>query len=166
MCKKIFSLIIFFIIISTHYGSVLAKEIKIPAGTPIMIYSEKEIDADDVKMNENISFVVQNPVYVNDKIVIKADTEVVGQVIKRKNNSILGISGEIQVGNFKIKHSNQVINLRGTIINKGDNRAWVNLGWIFWITLPMVFIKGNDGKIPAGTYQMLYTIGDNFVNIN
>ena len=44
-----------------------------------------------------------------------------GQVVKLKNNSILGIPGEIQIGNFRISDSNQIINLRGNITNKGTN---------------------------------------------
>ena len=108
-----------------------------------------------MQVDENINFIVQDPVYINNKLVIKSGTLVVGQVVKLKNNSILGIPGEIQIGNFRISDSNQIINLRGNITNKGTNRAWVNVGWFFWVALPLLFVKGNDGKISAGTYQIL-----------
>lgn len=145
---------------------VFAQAIKIPAGTPISIYVNEEIDADDVQLDQNINFLVQDPVYINNKLVIKSGTLVIGQVVKLKNNSILGIPGEIQIGNFRISNNNQIINLRGNITNKGTNRSWVNVGWFFWVALPLLFVKGNDGKISAGTYQILYTIGDNYINNN
>ena len=56
--------------------------------------------------------------------------------------------------------------LRANISNKGTNRAWVNVGWFFWVAFPLLFVKGNDGKISAGTYQILYTVGDNFINLD
>lgn len=166
MSKKMLSLFLSFVLIALQVSPVLAESIKIPAGTPITIYVNEEIDADDVQVDENISFSVQDPVYINNKLVIKSGTLVVGQVTKLKNNSILGIPGEIQIGNFRISDSNQIINLRGNITNKGTNRAWVNVGWFFWVALPLLFVKGNDGKISAGTYQILYTVGDNFINSN
>lgn len=164
MLKKILSTLFCLILLISQNLAVVAQTYKIPAGTPITVYAAEEIDADDVQLDQNIDFIVQDPVYINNKLVIKSGTSVIGQVVKLKNNSILGISGEIQIGNFRLANSNQVINLRGNITNKGTNRTWVNVGWFFGIALPLLFVKGNDGKIPAGTYQILYTIGDNFIN--
>ena len=42
----------------------------IPAGTAITITNEKEISADDVRLNQNIDFIVQTPVIVNNVNVI------------------------------------------------------------------------------------------------
>ena len=165
MFKKILSVFLC-LLITAMQNLVFAQSIKIPAGTPITVYVDKEIDADEVQAEQNIDFVVQDPVYINNKLVIKSGTTIIGQVTKLKNNSILGIPGEIEVSNFRLKDSNQIINLRGNIVNKGTNRTWVNVGWFFWIALPLLFVKGNDGKIPVGTYQVLYTIGDNYITPN
>ena len=154
MIKKMLSSLLCFLLLGLQNLPVLAAAIKLPAGTPITVYVNEEIDADDVQVDENINFIVQDPVYINNKLVIKSGTLVVGQVVKLKNNSILGIPGEIQIGNFRISDSNQIINLRGNITNKGTNRAWVNVGWFFWVALPLLFVKGNDGKISAGTYPL------------
>ena len=110
----------------------------------------------NIFINYTYFLLKKSPKYINNKLVIKSGTLVVGQVVKLKNNSILGIPGEIQIGNFRISDSNQIINLRGNITNKGTNRAWVNVGWFFWVALPLLFVKGNDGKISAGTY---HTVG-------
>lgn len=164
MLKKILSILFCLVLFVSQNLTAVAQTYQIPAGTPITVYVAEEIDADDVQLDQNIDFIVQDPVYINNKLVIKSGTSVIGQVIKLKNNSILGIPGEIQIGNFRITDSNQIINLRGNITNKGTNRAWVNVAWFFWLALPLLFVKGNDGKISAGTYQILYTIGDNYIN--
>ena len=84
-------------------------------------------------------------------------TEVIAQVVKKKNNFILGIPGEIQVNNFQILTSdNEIIRLRGSIIDKGDSKYWAHVGWFF--LLPLLFVKGNDGKIPVNTSHTLYTM--------
>ena len=163
MLKRILAIILFFILINFQIAPILASTIKVPDGTPITICTDEEIDADDVQLSQQVDFFVQQPVYINGQLVVKTGTLVTGQVSKLKNNSIFGISGEIQINNFQLKHSNSVIYLRGNIQNKGQNRAWVNAGWLFFVTLPLIFVKGNDGKIPTGTYQTLYTVGDNYI---
>ncbi len=164
MNRKIISSIICIALLISHCSVVNAKEIFIPPGTAVVVYTENEIDADDVKVGQNLDFIVQESVIIDDRTVIPSGTHVTAQVTKRKNNFILGIAGELQVGNFKIKAaSDNMINLRGLIIDKGTNRAWCNIGWFF--LFPLIFIKGNDGKIPAGTYQIVYTIGSNKIKV-
>ena len=133
-----------------------ASEIKIPAGTAVTVSVEREIDADDVQEGQNIDFIVLDPVTIDGTPVIKSGTPVIAQVINKKNNFIFGIPGELEVGNFKLfNQNNGIINLRGSILDKGTHRAWANIGWI--LVWPLLFIKGNDGKIPAGTFKILYT---------
>ena len=165
MRKMICILLICFVLLIQNLP-IYAQSLKINAGTPITIICEEEIDADNVQLNQNIDFVVQEPVYINNKVAIKAGTTIIGQVTKLKNNSILGIPGEIQIGNFQLLNSNNVIHLRGTLINKGVNRTWVNVGWFLWVAFPVLFIKGGDGKIAAGTFQVLYTVGENYINVD
>ena len=142
-----------------------ASEIKIPAGTAVTVSVEREIDADDVQEGQNIDFIVLDPVTIDGTPVIKSGTPVIAQVINKKNNFIFGIPGELEVGNFKLfNQNNGIINLRGSILDKGTHRAWANIGWI--LVWPLLFIKGNDGKIPAGTFKILYTIGDSYFKVN
>lgn len=164
MKKKLISIILCLVIMFSNAGTILAKDVFIPPGTAVVVYTENEIDADDVSAGQNLDFIVQESVIIDDITVIPSGTHVNAQVTKRKNNFILGIAGELQVGNFKIKAaSDNIINLRGVIIDKGANRAWCNIGWFF--LFPLIFIKGNDGKIPAGTYQIVYTIGSNEIRV-
>lgn len=127
----------------------------IPQGTLVVVQPLKTIDADDVKVGENVKFRIVNPVKVNGEVVFPHGTEVDAKIIKRKNNGILGIPGEIVIGEFKIiTQNNEIIHLSGIVSDSGDNRYWANVGWIFvW---PLLFVKGNDGKVFSHTTHMLY----------
>lgn len=136
-----------------------ALALTIPAGTLVVVQPNKTIDADDVKTGDNVKFVVSKQVKVNGKVVIKMGTEIDAKVVNRKNNGILGIPGEIEIGEFKlITADNDILLLNGGISDKGDGRYWANVGWFFMF--PLLFIKGDDGKIKKHSTHMLYTAED------
>lgn len=131
--------------------------LSIPSGTPVVVKSQNLIDADEVKEGDNVKFTVIQPVKVNDEIIINTGTEVTAKIIKRKNNGILGIPGNIEIGEFNIlTPENEIIRLTGTVTDAGEGRYWANVGWIF--VFPLLFIKGNDAKIPVNRTYILYTI--------
>lgn len=130
---------------------------QMPAGTPVQVVFDKEIDCDDVKAGEAVSARVLTPVKHNGHIVIPAGTEVKGAVVKRKNNSIAGVSGAIEVGKFKVTMPDGgIVPLSGSVQRKGDNRTAGSLIGAYFILLP-IFIKGEDGKIEANAETTLYT---------
>ncbi|MCM1009930.1 MAG: hypothetical protein NC390_03490 [Fusobacterium sp.] len=135
----------------------------IPQGTAVIVQPQREIDADDVKIGNTVKFSVVQPVKVNKQVIIKSGTEVTAQIIRKKNNFILGIPGELELGNFQIYNSDSnIINLRGNIIDKGEGKYWAHIGWFF--LFPILFVKGNDAKIPVNIQHTLYTLED--VNID
>ena len=139
----------------------LATTTIIPAGTAISIYSESAIEADDIEVGQNVDFTVQTPVVINGKKVIKHGDRIIGQVVKKKNNSIFGIPGALYVSNFKyIDKEGNTYPLRGIAINKGENKYWCHISWLFCLGIVSFFVKGEDGVIPAGFNQTLYTIND------
>ncbi len=132
--------------------------IKVPIGTAVEVTTTTEIDADDIKELEPVNFIVKSPVVIEGYEVIKAGNEIRGQVINKRNNFIFGISGEIKISNFQLRGKDNVdIKLRGEISDIGKHRAWVNFGWIALVTMPVLFIKGNDGKIQPNRTFTLYT---------
>ncbi len=131
--------------------------LNMPSGTPVVVKSQNLIDADEVKEGDNVKFTVIQPVKVNNEIVINTGTEVIAKIIKRKNNGILGIPGNIEIGEFNIlTPENEIIRLTGIVTDAGEGRYWANVGWIF--VFPLLFIKGNDAKIPVNRTFILYTI--------
>lgn len=163
MLKKFFVFFFVNLFILTMPTVTWANEV-IPAGTAITITNEKEISADDVRLNQNIDFIVQTPVIVNNVNVIKPGALVSAQVLQKKNNFIFGVPGKIQIGNFKLKTQNgNIIPLRGEITNKGEAKYWCHISWIFCLGIVSFFVKGEDGIIPGGTSITVYT--QNEVNL-
>lgn len=152
--KKILSVIFTVLLLQIQAFAVV-----IPDSTPVIVQPMKMIDADNYKLGDQVKFAVLQPVKIDGKVVIKSGTEVLAQTIKKKNNFILGIPGEIEVGNFHIvTPSNEIIRLRGSISDKGNGKYWAHIGWFF--LFPLLLVKGNDGKIPANSTLILYTIED------
>ena len=152
--KKIIALFLICIMsqIATFAGTLYS-------GSLVTVQPTKKLDADKLKEGELVDFFVTIPVRVDDKIVIKAGTPVTAQVTRKKNNFILGVPGALELSNFKIARDNgDIISLRGTVADEGENRYWVHIGWFF--LFPVLFIKGDDGKIEMNTNHMLYTLED------
>lgn len=158
--EKIFAVLLFVILLFNN----VVFAIEIPAGTPLIVTADKEIDADEVKLNQSVFFTTLEPIKVNGKTAIKSGAKVTGQVVKLKNNALIGLPGEIQVANLKLRTpQGDYININGIVSDKGNGRYWANAGWLF--LFPLLFIKGDDGKIQAGTQHTLRTLEDYSVNL-
>ncbi len=129
--------------------------IEVPHGKAVQVQSSQKVDADIHKEGSTVKFQIAHPVIINNKVVFTRGTEVIGTVVHRKNNGIIGIPGSIEVGNFYINNNNgEQTYLTGTIKNEGDNRYWANIGWFF--LFPILFIKGDDGFIKTNNIYTLY----------
>ena len=131
----------------------------LPSGSVVHVKPTKTIDADKVKEGDQVEFQVILPVKANGVVLVKPGTIVTGEIIHKKNNFILGVPGNIEVGNFRIYIDDKdPITLRGTVLDEGDNRYWVHIGWFF--LFPVLFVKGDDGKINMNSNHVLYTVDD------
>lgn len=145
------------LVLSLSFLSLQASAIILPEGKAISIKPIEELDADNLKQGETVTFEVANPVKVNGNVVVKQGTEVTAQVARLKNNFILGIPGELELTNFQlITGNNDTIPLRGKVSDKGEGRYWAHIGWFF--LFPLLFVKGGDGKIPATVQYTMYTM--------
>lgn len=130
----------------------------LPPGTPVQVAIDKEVDADEVKVGEMIEGHLVMPVKHEGVIVFPAGTPVKGSVTRRKNNSIAGVSGSIELGNFKIMTpEGGVLPLTGTFQRKGNSRVAGSLVGAYFIGLP-IFVKGQDGKVESGAESTMYTV--------
>ena len=140
--------------IVSHVSAVTPAE-----GTAYCISAQKEIDADEVKEGGTVIYVLQ-PVKVNGHVgsVIKSSTGSTAQVVKRKTTCYFRYSVR-NTGKIISKFLHPIMkssDFAGSIIDKGDSKYWAHVGWFF--LLPLLFVKGNDGKIPVNTSHTLYTM--------
>ena len=152
--KKIIALLLVCLFMHTQAMAAI-----LPAGSVVHVKPTKTIDADKVKEGEQVEFQVVLPVKANGTVLIKPGTIVTGQVTQKKNNFILGVPGNIEIGNFRIYLDDKdPITLRGYVSDEGENRYWVHIGWFF--LFPVLFVKGDDGKINMNSNHVLYTVDD------
>jgi hypothetical protein len=129
----------------------------LPTGTPIQIALDKEVDHDEVKVGEVVPAHVIAVVKQDGKVVFHVGTPVKGTVTRRKNNSICGVPGSIELGNFKISGvDGQIVPLTGNYQRKGDSHIIGSLVGAYFILFPL-FIKGQDGIIESGAEATMYT---------
>lgn len=154
MNKVIASLALLLLVTGNTWADIL------PAGTPIQVAIDNEVDADDVKEGETVKGHIVVPVKRNGVVVLPAGTPVHGKVVKKKNNSIAGISGKIELGNFKaMTVDGGALPLSGSYQRKGNSRVAGSLIGAYFIGLP-IFIKGQDGKVEAGAESVMYTVSE------
>ena len=131
----------------------------LPSETDITIRPKQEINADYIKEGDTVIFETVENVLNDDKIVISKGTSVFGKVKKKRNNFIFGTPGYITLGDFEMRaNDGSKVTLSGTISNMGTARYWTVLPGV--LVIPLLFIKGNDGKISGNTIYTLYTVGD------
>ena len=82
--KKIITLLLVFLLLQMH-----AFALNVPSGTLVVVQPQKIIDADDLKIGDDVKFAVVQPVKVNNKTVLPIGTEVLAKVTKKKNNCVL-----------------------------------------------------------------------------
>jgi len=153
--KKLFAILLL-MLLPLQAGAVV-----LPQGSAVVVQAQKLIDADEVKIGDNVNFTVSQPVKAHGKVVLPIGTEVTGKIIHKKNNGILGIPGKLEISEFQIvTPDNKTILLSGNVCDEGNNRYWANAGWLFIITLPLIFVKGNDAKIQQSNYYILHVVED------
>lgn len=130
----------------------------LPAGTPVQVAIEGPIDADKVKIGQTVSAHVVIPVKYQDRIVFPVGTLVKGEVTHRKNNSIAGVPGAIELGNFKITAPDGgIVPLSGTIQRQGDSRTAISLATGYFLIFP-ILMKGQDGIVENGAETTMFTL--------
>lgn len=134
-----------------------SEAIILPAGTPVQVTIDKMIDADEVKVGEVIPAHISAPIKHNGKVIFPMGTPIKGTVVRKRNNSIAGIPGSIELGGFKIiTPDGGVLPLTGNLQRKGNNRVAGSLIGAYFVLLP-IFVKGQDGKIESGAESTMYT---------
>lgn len=137
-----------------------AGKVTLRAGTPIMVQLSQEISSKDVSAGQSISARVMTDVKVDGKIVITAGSPARGQVVSVTKPKGVGRPGSIgiMINSVQAIDGTQVQLSSINLSREGDDKK--GLAWGLGIGLclltgigfiVMFFIKGDDGKIAAGS---------------
>jgi len=127
-----------------------ASEVTIKAGTPIPVRLQEAVSSETATAGQTVRFVVTRDVSVDDIVVIKAGSEVVGDVTYSQKTGSLGKEGKVfLVVRYATAVDNTRVPLRANLSQAGDEKVALS-----WMVCP--FIKGTSSMIPAGTETKAY----------
>lgn len=136
-----------------------AAEVMVKAGTPIPVRLEDAISSETATAGQSVRFTVTRDVAVDDKVVVSAGSEVVGEVTFSQKTGSLGKEGKVfLVVRYATAVDNTRLPLRANLSQEGDEKVALS-----WMVCP--FIKGTSSMIPAGTETKAYVDYDTKVKV-
>ena len=137
----------------------LAKEILIKSGTPVQVRLEQSVSSQTATSGQSLNFTVIRDVEVDNIVVIKAGSKVVGEVTFAQKTGSLGKEGKLYV---VVRHARAVdgtkIPLRANLSKEGDERVALS-----WMVCP--FIKGTESRMDQGMEAKAYVDFDTRITI-
>lgn len=136
-----------------------ASEVTIKAGTPIPVRLQEAVSSETATAGQTVRFLVTRDVSVDDIVVIKAGSEVVGDVTYSQKTGSLGKEGKVfLVVRYATAVDDTRVPLRANLSQTGDEKVALS-----WMVCP--FITGTSSMIPAGTETKAYVDYDTKIKI-
>lgn len=137
-----------------------AAEVTIKAGTPIPVRLLDDLSSETATAGQLIRFETTKNIIVDGNIVIKAGSEVIGEVTYAQKTGSLGKEGKLNlVVRYAMAVDNTRVPLRAQLSQIGDEKVALS-----WLVCP--FIKGTSSRIPAATETKAYVDYDTVVTID
>lgn len=137
-----------------------AEEITIKSGTPVPVRLLTSVSSETSAGGQMLQFEVTRDVMVNNKLAIKAGSEVVGEVTHAQKTGSLGKEGRLGI---MVRYATAVdgtrVPLRAMIDQTGNESVALS-----WMVCP--FIKGDAVHVNAGTETKAYVDYDTKINAN
>lgn len=157
---KIILPLLFACIVIFGVSLVFAGEITIKAGTPIPVKLLDDLSSETATAGQSVRFEVTRNIIVDNKVVIKAGSEVVGEVTYAQKTGSLGKEGNLYlVVRYATAVDGTRVPLRANLSATGDEQVAIS-----WLVCP--FIKGTASRIPAATETKAYVDYDTVIKIN
>lgn len=143
------------------------------AGTPVALEVVDTITSDKVAIGDIVKLRVIRSVKVDDVEVIKAGAEAHGKVSDVKKTGSWGKKGELSIAVSSVRAvDDQDVYLSGSQTREGESKGGSAVGTSVVggiLCLPFAasgfFIKGEEGRIPAGYEVKAYTEQDMKINV-
>lgn len=136
-----------------------AAEVIVKAGTPIPVRLEQTISSEAATAGQTVSFTVTRDVTVDDAVVIKAGSEVIGEISYAQKTGSLGKEGKVHlVIRYATAVDNTRVPLRASLSQEGSEQVALS-----WLVCP--FITGTSSMIPSGTETKAYVDYDTKIRI-
>lgn len=153
------STVLAFALVSLCPPHLEAADVKVPAGTPVMLRTAQAISPQNVKAGDPVSFTVADDVVVDGKVVIKAGSQAKGEVVKAEKRGILGKPDRVSVQITSVTAvDGKTLPVSAAKAAEGEDKMVLGI-ILTLICLPLLFIKGGEAEIGAGTTVQAMTTG-------
>jgi hypothetical protein len=137
-----------------------AREVIIKAGTPIPVRLNETVTSEESTAGQTVRFTVTRDVLVDDVVVIKAGSEVVGEVTFSEKKGSFGKEGKLfLVLRYAEAVDNTRVPLRAKLSETGQEKVALS-----WLVCPC--IKGTGVEVQAGTETKAYVDYATKVNVD
>lgn len=133
-----------------------AQSAILPEGLAIQLQTRQDISSKSARVGDEVELTVAKAVTIGGVTLIAAGSPAVGEVVRVRDNGLLGRSGKLDIRVSKIRAGRMDVPVRGQRNAKGKSGTLgaVGAGILF---LPLaVIIRGKDVKLPAGTTFEVY----------
>ena len=136
----------------------------LPAHCPVMIKNISEINTENIKSGDTVTFIVaQDVTDENGNILIKSGASVNAN-INFESKTYIGRSAKITISDFHTKAvDNTYIPLSTVITEEPDDKMVLSIVLSVFLCPLFLLMKGKDAKIPAGSLKTVYTISDVYI---
>lgn len=150
---------------NSHIDAATQREVK--AGTQINVMLVNELNSKLVTAGQTIEFQVVTDIIIDQKKVILGGQIIQATVINSEKAKGLGKEGKLDIQLTQVLGvDGQVIPLTGVLSKAGENRTTESVAigaLLFW---PVLFMKGKEAVLPAGS-RFIATVSQTVVvNIN
>ena len=156
---KVVSFILIIALCGLSVSLSIAAEITIRAGTIVPLKLDQTISSETATAGQTVKFIAIQDVTVDGVVVIKAGSDVVGEIAHSQKTGSFGKEGNLHlVVRHAIAVDNTRVPLRASLSQEGDERMALSF-------LICPFIKGTSSMIKAGTETKAYVDYDIRINV-
>ena len=133
-----------------------AQSMILPEGMAISLQTRHDISSKSARVGDHVELAVAKAVTIGGVTLIAADTPAVGEVVRVRDNGLLGRSGKLDIRVSSLKAGQLDVPVRGQRNARGKSGTLgsVGAGIVF---LPLaILVRGKDVKLPAGTSFDVY----------
>ncbi len=135
-------------------------KVTIPAGTIVSLLTYQSISPEVHKIGDRVSFTVAYDVVIDGKTVIKAGTDVFGEITESKLRGAIGQAAKIGMSIRRVNAvDGTIVPLYGAKFAEGQSKMGTAIVVTVLCCVLGLLIKGGDAEIPSGSEIQAETAG-------
>ena len=166
--KGILTLVLVFILVLIYSpGSIANDKVNLNAGTIFYVKPIETLDPNNLNTGDSIDLVVIGDVSVDDFVVIRNGTPVLGTVTNSQTKGALGKAAKLSISIDSVEAvDGTIISLSGSKSVSGEDKKTEAIGGGLFLCAPMLLMSGEDAVIPANVKIEVRVVSTYKIKVN